>query len=58
MSEQEVRELAYHKWELAGRPLGDGLAFWFQAENELKSLEQELRPGKAAKKVPKPTKKQ
>jgi hypothetical protein len=28
----EVRRLAYLRWEQAGRPPGDGLAFWLAAE--------------------------
>ena len=31
----EVRELAYAKWEAAGSPPGDGSEFWLQAEKEL-----------------------
>jgi Protein of unknown function (DUF2934) len=27
--------LAYHKWAMAGRPNGDGLKFWLEAEREL-----------------------
>lgn len=30
--EQAVRELAYAKWEEAGRPNGDGVCFWLEAE--------------------------
>lgn len=33
--EQQLRELAYYKWEQAGRPAGDGVQFWLQAEAEL-----------------------
>lgn len=35
VTEDEIRVLAYHKWELAGRPAGDGVEFWHQAELEL-----------------------
>jgi hypothetical protein len=35
VSEEEIRLLAYHKWESAGRPAGDGAEFWRQAEMEL-----------------------
>lgn len=35
MSEEQLRELAYLKWEQAGRPPGDGIQFWLQAEAEL-----------------------
>jgi hypothetical protein len=34
-SEENIRLLAYRKWEAAGRPAGDGLCFWFEAEREL-----------------------
>jgi hypothetical protein len=36
-SEEAVRELAYSKWERAGKPEGDDLRFWLAAENELKA---------------------
>jgi hypothetical protein len=32
---EEVRRLAYAKWEAAGRPSGNDLAFWVEAEREL-----------------------
>ena len=35
-SEEQVRLLAYQKWEAAGRPPGDGAAFWLEAERELR----------------------
>jgi len=31
----EISQLAYEKWEAAGRPPGDGSDFWLQAEKEL-----------------------
>jgi hypothetical protein len=31
----EIRFLAYQKWEAAGRPYSDGIDFWLQAEREL-----------------------
>ena len=31
----QIRELAYRKWETAGRPAGDGVEFWLAAEREL-----------------------
>lgn len=34
--EQAVRELAYHLWERAGRPEGDGSNFWHEAELQFK----------------------
>jgi hypothetical protein len=36
VSEDDIRQLAYRKWEEAGRPDGDGTEFWLQAERELK----------------------
>ncbi len=30
-----IRERAYEKWEKAGRPAGDGVRFWLEAEREL-----------------------
>jgi CBS domain-containing protein len=33
--EQSIRLNAYKKWEAAGRPIGDGLNFWLEAEREL-----------------------
>jgi hypothetical protein len=32
---QNVRVLAYYKWEKAGKPEGSDLQFWLEAENEL-----------------------
>ena len=32
--QQAIREAAYRKWEQAGRPSGDGLRFWLEAEAE------------------------
>jgi len=34
-SEEDIRLRAYQKWEAAGRPGGDGMRFWLQAEQEL-----------------------
>jgi hypothetical protein len=33
--QQAIREAANHKWEQAGRPSDDGVAFWLEAEREL-----------------------
>lgn len=30
----EIRELAYKKWEEAGRPCSDGVSFWLEAEKD------------------------
>jgi hypothetical protein len=43
VSAEEVRLLAYQKWEAAGRPGGDGANFWLEAEQEL-AQSQELTP--------------
>lgn len=32
---EEIRRRAYEKWEKAGHPAGDGVAFWLEAEREL-----------------------
>ncbi len=34
-SPNRIRELAYFKWEQAGRPINDGTEFWLSAENEV-----------------------
>jgi len=34
--DEAIRARAYEKWEHAGRPGGDGLSFWLEAEAELK----------------------
>lgn len=33
--EDEIRNLAYQKWQEAGCPDGDGVYFWLAAESEL-----------------------
>ena len=35
-TEDEIRRLAYRKWEEAGRPEDDGSDHWFAAEDELR----------------------
>jgi hypothetical protein len=37
VGEDAIRDLAYRKWEEAGCPTGDGMAFWLAAERELRS---------------------
>jgi hypothetical protein len=32
---EDIRLCAYRKWESAGKPTGDGIEFWLQAEQEL-----------------------
>jgi Protein of unknown function (DUF2934) len=34
--DEEVRVRAYLNWEVAGRPPGDGVAFWLAAEAEIR----------------------
>ena len=34
-SEEANRVLAHRKWEVAGRPAGDGVEFWLEAEREV-----------------------
>ena len=34
-STEQIRQLAYQKWEAAGSPPGDGVPFWLEAEREL-----------------------
>ena len=34
--EDDIRLLAYQKWERAGKPPGDGVRFWLEAEKELR----------------------
>jgi hypothetical protein len=36
VSPEEIRLCAYGKWESAGRPPGDGVNFWLEAEQELR----------------------
>jgi Protein of unknown function (DUF2934) len=33
--QDEVRPLAYRKWQEAGSPAGDGVTFWLAAEAEI-----------------------
>jgi len=35
LSEEAVRLRAYLKWQGAGKPGGDGVRFWLEAEQEL-----------------------
>jgi hypothetical protein len=34
-SAEDIRLIAYRKWEYAGKPAGDGIQFWLEAEREL-----------------------
>jgi hypothetical protein len=35
ISVEEIRLRAFLKWEVAGKPTGDGIPFWLVAEQEL-----------------------
>lgn len=35
VSQEMIRLRAYQKWEAAGKPKGDGVLFWLEAEKEL-----------------------
>jgi DUF2934 family protein len=35
VSAEDIRLRAYRKWESAGKPTGDGISFWLEAEQEL-----------------------
>ncbi len=35
VAEDAIRLSAYYKWVAAGRPAGDGVGFWLEAEQEL-----------------------
>ena len=35
VSADDIRRRAYEKWERAGKPAGDGVQFWLEAEQEL-----------------------
>jgi Protein of unknown function (DUF2934) len=34
-SAESIRLCAYRRWENAGKPIGDGMQFWLEAEQEL-----------------------
>ena len=35
VSVDDIRLCAYRKWASAGKPTGDGISFWLEAEQEL-----------------------
>jgi len=35
VADEDIRLCAYQKWEVAGKPAGDGVQFWLEAEQEL-----------------------
>jgi len=45
VSDEDIRLCAYQLWEAAGKPTGDGVQFWLQAEQELvEGKSEKLRP--------------
>ena len=38
VTEEDIRQRAYFKWEEAGRPEGRDVLFWFEAEREVNDL--------------------
>ena len=38
VSQEVIRLRAYEKWEAAGKPGGDGVRFWLEAERELVAM--------------------
>jgi hypothetical protein len=40
MSQQEIGQRAYQKWEAAGKPDGKDLKFWLEAQRELSRMKQ------------------
>lgn len=47
--EDEIRTVAYGKWESAGFPAGDGVEFWLEAERELNTESARSRPAHGQK---------
>ncbi len=41
ISDEDIRLCAYQKWEAAGKPTGDGVQFWLEAEQSLQTDENE-----------------
>jgi Protein of unknown function (DUF2934) len=44
VSAESIRLRAYRKWETAGKPTGDGIKFWLEAEQELVPKTQTVAP--------------
>jgi len=38
VDENQIRELAYLKWQAAGKPPSDGVQFWLEAEKQLTNV--------------------
>ena len=45
--EEEIRHLAYQKWEESGCPSGDGFDFWVEAEREVMARMPSSEPARA-----------
>ena len=45
--EEEIRQLAYQKWEESGCPSGDGFGFWVEAEREVMARMPSSEPARA-----------
>ena len=45
--EEEIRQLAYQKWEESGCPSGDGFDFWVEAEREVMARMTSSEPARA-----------
>jgi len=41
IADEDIRRCPYQKWEAAGKPAGDGVQFWLEAERELVEGEKE-----------------
>jgi hypothetical protein len=48
VTEDEIRLRAYQLWEASGRPEGDGVFFWFEAEQELRQKQWVIQAEQAA----------
>jgi hypothetical protein len=43
---EDIQLCAFHKWEAAGKPTGDGVQFWLEAEKELAEGRSEKSAGR------------
>jgi hypothetical protein len=50
MGRGQVRARAYELWEQAGRPAGQDLEFWLEAERQLEQEREERKSSDAASK--------
>lgn len=48
ISEDQIRERAYHIWQQSGCPSGNELEHWLLAENEMRLTGKAQRPAKKA----------